>query len=58
MLIRGWKKLKLYCPGRNQHFESIEHIFAATIKWRLIEQHYPYFIRLALAIHGGTRASS
>jgi TnpA family transposase len=56
--IRRWKKLKLYRPGRDKQFESIEHLFAATIKWNLIEQHYPDFIRLALAIHSGKLAPS
>jgi TnpA family transposase len=56
--IRGWKKLKLYHPGVAGDFESIEHLFSASINWRRIEKHYADFIRLALAIHSGQLAPS
>ena len=56
--IRGWKKLKLYRPGGSEQLDSIEHLFTATINWRRIEEHYPAFMRLALAIHSGKLAPS
>jgi TnpA family transposase len=51
--IRGWKKLKLFRPGTIEPLDSIKHLFTATINWRRIEEHYPAFMRLALAIHSG-----
>ena len=56
--IRGWKRLKLYRPGGIEELDSIKHLFAATINWRRIEEHYPAFMRLALAIHSGKLAPS
>jgi TnpA family transposase len=56
--IRSWKKLKLYHPGVDGDFESIEHLFSATANWHRIEKHYADFIRLALAIHSGQLAPS
>ena len=56
--IRGWKRLKLYRPGGIEELDSIEHLFTATINWRRIEEHYPAFMRLALAIHSGKLAPS
>jgi TnpA family transposase len=57
--IRGWKKLKLYPPRWTiEPLDSIEHLFTATINWRRIEEHYPAFMRLALAIHSGKLAPS
>jgi Tn3 transposase DDE domain len=56
--IRGWKRLKLYRPGGSEQLDSIEHLFTATINWRRIEEHYPAFMRLALAIHSGKLAPS
>jgi TnpA family transposase len=56
--IRAWKKLKLYRPGGDAQFDSIAHLFSATVNWHRIEQHYPDFIRLALAIQSGQLAPS
>jgi len=56
--IRGWKRLKLYRPGGSEQLDSIEHLFTATVNWRRIEEHYPAFMRLALAIHSGKLAPS
>jgi TnpA family transposase len=56
--IRGWKRLKLYRPGGLEELDSIKHLFSATINWRRIEEHYPAFMRLALAIHSGKLAPS
>jgi TnpA family transposase len=56
--IRGWKKLKLYHPGAGSSFEALTGLFAGTINWSLIEEHYPDFMRLALAIHSGKLAPS
>ncbi len=56
--IRGWKKLRLYHPGGGNLFEAISRLFAGSIDWRLIEEHYPDFMRLALAIHSGKLAPS
>jgi TnpA family transposase len=56
--IRGWKRLKLYRPGGTEQLDSIEHLFTATINWRRIEEHYPAFMRLALAIYSGKLAPS
>jgi len=56
--IRGWKKLKLYHPGRGNVFEAIPRLFSGTINWRRIEEHYADFMRLALAIHSGKLAPS
>ena len=56
--IRGWKRLKLYRPGGSEQLGSIEHLFTATVNWRRIEEHYPAFMRLALAIHSGKLAPS
>jgi len=56
--IRSWKKLKLYHPGVKGDFESVEHMFSASINWRRIENYYPDFLRLALAIHSGQLAPS
>jgi TnpA family transposase len=56
--IRGWKRLRLYRPGKLDDCESIEHLFSATINWQRIEQHYPDFLRLAVAIHSGKIAPS
>jgi hypothetical protein len=32
--MRSWKKLKLHHPGVNGQFESIEHLFSATVNCR------------------------
>jgi TnpA family transposase len=29
--IRAWKRLKLYRPSRNSEFETISHLFSATV---------------------------
>jgi TnpA family transposase len=55
---RGWKKLRLYRPGGSEPLDSIQHLFSATVNWRRIEDHYPAFMRLALAIHSGKLAPS
>jgi len=56
--IRGWKKLKLYHPGRGSSFPALAGLFAGPINWGLIEKHYPDLMRLALAIHSGKLAPS
>jgi TnpA family transposase len=56
--IRGWKKLKLYHPGDGSSFTALPRLFAGKVNWRRIEEHYPDFMRLALAIHSGKLAPS
>ena len=56
--IRRWKNLNLYHSGGQDSFEAISHLFNGTVNWRRMEEHYPDFLRLALAIHGGKLAPS
>jgi TnpA family transposase len=56
--IRDWKRLRFYRPGRLQNCHAIQPLFSGTIHWRRIEEHYPDFLRLAVAFHSGKVAPS
>ncbi len=56
--IRRWRKLKLYRPGHDHCHGSLDALFSGSVNWALIEEHYPMFMQLALAIQSGVLAPS
>lgn len=56
--IRRWQNLTLYRSDNACRYAKINALFSGTVNWALIQEHYPQFMQLALAIQSGTLAPS
>jgi TnpA family transposase len=56
--IRRWQNLTLYRSDNANRYSRINSLFSGTVNWALIQERYPQFMQLALAIQSGTLAPS
>jgi TnpA family transposase len=56
--IRRWHTLNLYRSDNVTKYSRINSLFSGTVNWAIIQEHYPQFMQLALAIQSGTIAPS
>ena len=56
--IRRWQSLTLYRSDSANRYSRINSLFSGTVNWALIQEHYPLFMQLALAIQSGALAPS
>ena len=56
--IRRWQSLTLYRSDSANRYSRINSLFSGTVNWALIQEHYPLFMQIALAIQSGALAPS
>jgi TnpA family transposase len=56
--IRRWQELTLYRSDSANSYTKIDTLFGGTVNWALIQERYPQFMQLALAIQSGALAPS
>lgn len=55
--IRGWKDLTFYRADRSTTYDHIDSLFTDVVDWKLIQEHWPDLMQVAISIQQGKVAS-
>jgi TnpA family transposase len=55
--IRGWKDLTFYRPDRSTRYRHIDGLFTDVVDWKLILDHWPDLMQVAISVQQGKVAS-
>jgi TnpA family transposase len=56
--IKNWRDLVFYKPFRESNYHHINALFKATVKWKLIADHFLDYVQIGASVQTGTVSSS